>query len=417
MDARLFRTAVVVSALLSLGANHRTQNFIVSAPTAELSREIGKAAERYRESLSAEWLGHQLPGWSQPCPITAHVADHMGAGGATSFMFERGQPFGWQMTIQGSRQRILDSVLPHEVTHTIFATHFGRPLPRWADEGACTTVEHGTEKSKQQKLLIRFLTTRRGIAFNHMFAMKEYPTDILPLYAQGYSLARYLIMHGGKRKFVDYVGDGMRMNNWTVATERHYGMKSLSELQVTWLDWVRRGSPLVEPSSDNVQIASSSVPQRRDSTDVGLVQAASERDTVNLSPVTRSVPADVDQRIEEAGNLTQQRTAAGSWYIRQSELARSKRTPGSSVENDAASGTVSTRDGVGRGDSGAVRPRSVTRPQPPQQFQQIILDRGPVSYPITSTTAPVIGAFPPPIPLGLPPQYDSRVLSGGTIWR
>ena len=67
------------------------------------------------------------------------------------------------MKIQGSRERILDSVLPHEITHTIFATHFGRPLPRWADEGACTTVEHASEKAKQDKLLIQFLLTDRGI--------------------------------------------------------------------------------------------------------------------------------------------------------------------------------------------------------------------------------------------------------------
>ena len=62
------------------------------------------------------------------------------------------------MHIQGSRERILDSVLPHEITHTIFATHFGRPLPRWADEGACTTVEHVSEKAKQDNFLIQFLT-------------------------------------------------------------------------------------------------------------------------------------------------------------------------------------------------------------------------------------------------------------------
>jgi hypothetical protein len=32
-------------------------------------------------------------------------------------MFRARQPFGWTMTIQGSRERVLDSVLPHEVTH------------------------------------------------------------------------------------------------------------------------------------------------------------------------------------------------------------------------------------------------------------------------------------------------------------
>ena len=91
-----------------------------------------------------------MPNWAQPCPITAQVGRHLGAGGATSFVFEHGEVFGWRMTIQGSLERILDSVLPHEVTHTIFATHFRQPLPRWADEGACTTVEHASEKAKQQ---------------------------------------------------------------------------------------------------------------------------------------------------------------------------------------------------------------------------------------------------------------------------
>ncbi len=97
------------------------------------------------------------------------------------------------MSVQGSHERVLDSVLPHEVTHTIFATHFGRPLPRWADEGACTTVEHPSERNKQTRLLYEFLTTGRGIAFNRMFAMTEYPADILPLYSQGFSLAKFLI--------------------------------------------------------------------------------------------------------------------------------------------------------------------------------------------------------------------------------
>ena len=92
----------------------------------------------------------RLPAWSKPCPIHAQVAPKLGAGGATSFVFDRGEVFGWKMNIQGSRERILDSVLPHEVTHTIFASYFRQPLPRWADEGACTTVEHRSEIAKQE---------------------------------------------------------------------------------------------------------------------------------------------------------------------------------------------------------------------------------------------------------------------------
>ena len=49
----------------------------------------------------------------------------------------------------------------------------------------------------------------RGIAFPQMFAMREYPADVLPLYSQGYSLARYLIERGGRHKYVSFVGDGL----------------------------------------------------------------------------------------------------------------------------------------------------------------------------------------------------------------
>lgn len=244
MEARLLSTAFVAAALLSLGASHRTANFIVRAHNAEIAKEVALAAEKYRRELAVEWLGKEMPNWYQPCPITVEVGPQLGAGGATSFIFDHGDVFGWQMNIQGSRERILDSVLPHEVTHTVFASYFRRPLPRWADEGASSTVEHESERRKQQRMLIQFLQTHRGIAFNDMFAMKQYPKDILPLYAQGHSLATYLVAQGGKRKFLKYVKDGLDTNNWRAATRSHYRFDSLGELQSAWLGWVRRGSPL-----------------------------------------------------------------------------------------------------------------------------------------------------------------------------
>jgi hypothetical protein len=224
-------------------AGYRTANFIVEAPTEALARKIGDAAEQYRDTLAVEWTGSPLPRWSRPCPITAQVAPNLGAGGATSFVFDRGEVFNWTMTIQGSEERILDSVLPHEITHTIFASHFRRPLPRWADEGACTTVEHPVERARQHRLLLEFLTTGRGIAFPEMFAMKEYPADVLPLYSQGYSLARYLIERGGRHKYVSFVTDGLASENWSASLDKHYGVTSVAQMQHVWLDWVKQGCP------------------------------------------------------------------------------------------------------------------------------------------------------------------------------
>lgn len=237
----------------------RSQNFVVTAPTRELAAEICQAAEAQRRDLAVEWLGRELPPWRQPIPVWAEVHPDLGAGGATSFRFDRGMPFDWSMKVQGTRERVLDSVLPHEISHAVFATHFGAPLPRWADEGACTTVEHDSERKKHEGYLIRFLHTDRGIPFNTMFALKQYPRDMLPLYAQGYSVARYLIGQGGKRKFIEFVGDGMRSGDWTAAVNKFYQFENLSALQVIWLEWVRNGSPFV-PSDVALAGGESTIP-------------------------------------------------------------------------------------------------------------------------------------------------------------
>ena len=236
--------------LSAAAAGYRTANFTVAAPTGQLAKEIGDAAEHYRRQLAQEWLGKALPNWSKPCPIKARVAPGLGAGGATSFVFDRGEVFGWRMEIQGSRERVLDSVVPHEVTHTIFASHFREPIPRWADEGACTTVEHRSEIAKQENMLIEFLQTRRGIPFSNMFAMKEYPRDVLPLYAQGHSLARFLIGQRGKREFLAFLEDGLSDDNWIRAVRDRYGYRDLLTLQNSWQNWVVQGRPPLQLASD-----------------------------------------------------------------------------------------------------------------------------------------------------------------------
>jgi hypothetical protein len=339
MDARLFRAVVLAASLLSLGAGYRTQNFLVTAPTAEFARQVADSAEDYRHRLAVEWLGEDLPAWTEPCPISVHVGPQLGAGGATSFTFIGGQPTRWTMTVQGSAERILDSVLPHEVTHTIFATHFGRPLPRWADEGACTTVEHSSERDKQHRLLYEFLTTGRGIAFNQMFAMKEYPPDVLPLYSQGYSLARFLIAQGGKRKFVDYVGDGMKSNNWTNATQQHYNISSLSQLQTTWVEWVRRGCPELDAAAHN--------------------------------PNTQLVSHDQGFSLErEAGNgRVQMASTAGGWYARVRDGSRGRQlgTPPQAQNSARSAATNSSLDDPSS-------PQTVTRPQPIERAQLRVIE-------------------------------------------
>jgi hypothetical protein len=261
MDARVTRALLLVAVLVvSMGAKRATPNFIIETADPNACEQLAKAAERYREELAVAWLGVKMPDWSSPCPMHVQVGPQLGAGGATTFVFDRGEVYGWRMNIQGSLERLLDSVLPHEITHMIYASHFRRPLPRWADEGGATSVEATSEKTKHRKMLVQFLQTNRGIAFNTMFAMTEYPHDVMPLYAQGFSLAEYLIEQGGRRKYIAFLDEGLQTNQWGAAIARHYNLQDLGVLQNTWLGWVAQGSPRLTPSTPAANTLAAATP-------------------------------------------------------------------------------------------------------------------------------------------------------------
>jgi hypothetical protein len=335
----------LVAAQGATGAGYRTVNFTVDAPTPQLAKEIGDAAEHWRRELSNDWLGRELPAWSKPCPIKAVVHPTLGAGGATSFVFDRGEVFGWRMDIQGSRERVLDSVLPHEITHTIFATHFRQPLPRWADEGACTTVEHKSEIDKQERLLITFLKTKKGIPFSDMFAMKEYPSEVLPLYAQGHSLTTFLIAQRGKRAFLEFLADGMQDENWPRAIAKHYEYEHLLALQNSWLEWVRSGRPTIEPVGGRAILASAEVPTPAASDATASVAAAratlGRGGDAGTAPATQAAAA-AKQRVvpTPVGDDEAAPTSAGWTPASTTERAVQ---PGRSVYESAARGDLVRR--------------------------------------------------------------------------
>jgi hypothetical protein len=261
MDARSLGPLVGLASiiLLSLGTTSLGQfgrqqqfaagstNFIVFASSPEWAAQVAEMAELNRRNLAVHWLGKELPQWSERVPIHVEAGENLGAGGETRFSLLGNNSIGqWMMIVSGTQERILDSVLPHEITHTIFATHFahlGKYVPRWADEGACTTVEHISEKKKHQDHLSMFLKTRRGLPFNQMFSLKEYPPDIMPLYAQGHSAVQFLIDQGGPQKFVKFLEAGMRSEVWPAALREYYAYESIGQFQTLWNQWLADGSP------------------------------------------------------------------------------------------------------------------------------------------------------------------------------
>jgi hypothetical protein len=202
------------------------------------------------------------------------------------------------MTVQGSLERILDSVIPHEVSHTIFACHFRRPLPRWADEGAATIAEDESERRRQTKLAEEVMPSKRRIPLRELLSITEYPKNmqhVLTLYAEGYLLADFLVQKGGKSRFLAFMQDAHE-SGWDASLRKHYEEESVEALETKWSQWVIAGSPSLRrptgelladaksPSIVRSQNPEPKSPPRRNGDGVELASANSSGHSV----VTRS---------------------------------------------------------------------------------------------------------------------------------
>jgi hypothetical protein len=239
---RLFALAVLLTVFASMGASYQTTNFHVHAADPQVAQLIGQWAEHYRKEKAQLWLGHEMPNWPQKCPLYVDVTMH-GPQGATSFNFGQGQVLGMKMEIQGPLDRLVRSVLPHEVTHTVFAFYFKHPVPRWADEGGSVLSEDEIERDRHDHLVRSIINKGQKIPLRTLMALKEYPPGhdkVMCLYAQGYSMSDYLVKRSSRQHFLAFVGRGSQMG-WDRAAQDYYGHRSVEELEEAWLQFLRDG--------------------------------------------------------------------------------------------------------------------------------------------------------------------------------
>jgi len=240
----------------------RTENFIVSSPSGN-AKAYAEALEYWRNRNAQERFGKEpAPLTDGPVLVTIKAGEKVGAGGATSYFFQDPQnPRGIKevkMNIQGSRERLIDAVIPHETLHAVTANEFGRLVPRWGDEGACTGTECASEQNRLRRILANNFAEQVEMkknnpdaehpdiySFSDLVKFREYPQDpeyaaiandlfsrghdpdkldkyihdnnpgvwqrnndkVSGFYAQGASVTDYLVNQGGKQKFTQFLKD------------------------------------------------------------------------------------------------------------------------------------------------------------------------------------------------------------------
>ena len=216
----------------------KLKNFDVTGTTPENCRRIAAEAEAQRASLAKLWLGKELTDWAKPCPLRVTLSA-TGAGGATTFAFEAGSAAPADVAIMGSLERILGNQLPHEVAHAVLAAHFRQPVPRWADEGVAILSESKGEQKRHDQILLQLLNAGRALRLSHLFELKQYPSDMITLYTQGYSVARFLVERKDRATFLSFVNAGMK-DGWDAAATRCYEFDTVSELEKSWIEWFHK---------------------------------------------------------------------------------------------------------------------------------------------------------------------------------
>ncbi|MEQ9409424.1 MAG: hypothetical protein RIK87_16930 [Fuerstiella sp.] len=365
MDAPILRfTLITLSLFISTGAGFQTPNFTVTAPTEEIASQVGTAAEEYRRDLAVFWLGQPLPNWSRPCKLRVRPGS-LGAGGETKFQFVGGEVINWDMYVQGSLERILDSVLPHEVNHTIFACHFRRPLPRWADEGAATLFEHRSEQIKQLGLLNQVIDSdREFIPLPQLLSMKEYPKGYRPMlimYAEGYALVDFLVQQGGREKYLKFLADGERVG-WTRAIKENYHHAGVDSLQKNWKGWILAGMPKLKVPKG--QMLASTEPSPR----LGVPRPTILNEYAVGTTVRSQSPEADDDRVSTGEQRIGAEARSPNQAVARQPTERAAREAGGPVGRSrsseaVASGTLSQERAV-RGGSGVFRGLPSTSSKP-----------------------------------------------------
>ena len=67
---------------------------------------------------------------------------------------------------------------------------------------------------------------------------RDYPADVLALYAQGYSVVDFLVRKSSKPTFLAFVAQGQR-DGWDKALQVHYRYRSVEELEQAWRQQLR----------------------------------------------------------------------------------------------------------------------------------------------------------------------------------
>ena len=238
-----------------------TPSFRIFHNDEALARKAASRAEAARRAAGKLWTGTEPTApWSPKCDLYLYPTAELFAAqtlqpaespGFSTAGLEGGRVTARMVKLRADYPKMLDAVLPHEVTHIVLADLFPmKQIPRWADEGMSVLSEPATE----QALRVRDLAgpIRTDILFRlDVLMAADYPSGAhwALYYAQSVSLTRYLVGQGTPQQFVKFVR-GSQEQGIEVALRAVYRIESIAELERRWKSHARDALNAATASTD-----------------------------------------------------------------------------------------------------------------------------------------------------------------------
>jgi hypothetical protein len=99
--------------------------------------------------------------------------------------------------------------------------------------------EDDPERLRHDKLVRQILNQGHAIPLRRLFGLKDYPREVMCLYAEGFSMANYLVANSDRQTYLKFVALGMQ-SGWDSAVRTYYRHNSVEDLEQAWLAELRR---------------------------------------------------------------------------------------------------------------------------------------------------------------------------------
>lgn len=211
-----------------------SQNFLITAPTAELAQECLESAETYRQEIAKCWLGEELPPSVGRTVIRLKLSDTEDE--ALSLLADSRERLSHCVWLTASLSG-MRTALAHELAHVVLATRYPGEVPAWVHEGIAGSYDGPKRQATRNGILAWFSRTNNWPQLERLLQAAGISRQDMASYSAAVSLSEFLLTRGDRSRLVEFALAGHEQG-WDAALQRHYQIQDVAQLQEMWQPWV-----------------------------------------------------------------------------------------------------------------------------------------------------------------------------------